>query len=255
MEDKLHIMAIGAHAGDVEISMGSAILAHTIRGHHATIVHLTLGAKGHLTLSEKEYSLQKQSESAVAAKKLGADLRVLPYLDGELQPSEEAKLQVADLIREVKPTHILTHWQGSIHKDHIATYQIVKDAIFYAALPSILRSYPAHEVNGPYLAENWEDSIGYVPQIYLDVSDVFDAWLNAVRSYELFSGKVSAFDYLGYYSALAIQRGTVAGFAKAVTFSSDLPLSLHLSGFDQPLKLYITRSPIFHPTWKQNTVG
>jgi LmbE family N-acetylglucosaminyl deacetylase len=249
-------MAIGAHAGDVEISMGAAILAHTRRGAAATVVHMTLGAKGHLSLSEKEYSQQKRAEAEAAARKMGADVRSLDYLDGELVANDEAKLRLADLIREVKPTHILTHWKNSIHKDHAATYQIVKDAIFYAALPSIPRKDPAHEVIGPYLAENWEDAIGYTPQIYLNVSDVFDDWLAMVRCYELFAGKVSDFDYIGYYSALATQRGAAAGYARAVTFSTDLPINVYLSaGFDDQLKLYTSTSPIFRPGDKQNSVG
>jgi LmbE family N-acetylglucosaminyl deacetylase len=248
-------MAIGAHAGDVEISMGAAILAHTSKGHKATIVHLTLGAKGHLTLSEEEYSIQKRAEAATAAQKLNADLRILPFLDGDLAADSNSIFQVVDLIREIKPTHILTHWPGSIHKDHHAAYQIVKDAIFYAALPSIHRTNPCHEVVGPILSENWEDSLGYSPQIYLDVTDVYDAWLESVHSYELFSGAVSDFDYIGYYSALASLRGTAAGYEKAVTFSSDLPLVAYLSDFEHPLKLFVSRSPIFRPTHKQNTIG
>jgi LmbE family N-acetylglucosaminyl deacetylase len=255
MENKMHIMAIGAHAGDVEIAMGAGILAHTTQGHKATIVHLTLGAKGHRTLSEAEYTIQKKAEAVKAAQKLGASLRILDYADGELQATEEAKYQIADLIREIRPTHILTHWPGSIHKDHTAAYQIVKDAIFYAALPSIVRAHPSHEVIGPILSENWEDHLGYSPQIFLDVTNVFDLWLDAIRSYELFSGSISSFDYVGHYTALASMRGTVAGYKKAITFSTDLPLTAHLTSFDQSLKLYITRSPLFSPVMKQNTVG
>jgi LmbE family N-acetylglucosaminyl deacetylase len=255
MNETIHIMAIGAHAGDVEISMGAAILAHTSKSHKATIVHLTLGAKGHLLLSEEEYSIQKKAEATLAALKLKADLRILPFLDGELVADSDSVFQVVDLIRDIKPTHILTHWPGSIHKDHHAAYQIVKDAIFYAALPSIQRANPSHEVIGPILSENWEDSLGYVPQIYLDITDVYDAWLDSVRSYELFSGTISKFDYIGYYSALASLRGTAAGFKKAVTFSSDLPLAAYLTDFEHPLKLFVSRSPIFTPALKQNTVG
>jgi LmbE family N-acetylglucosaminyl deacetylase len=253
---ELHLMAIGAHAGDMEITVGAAILRHTRQGHRATLVHLTLGARGHLTLSDEIYSRQKRQEALAVAERLGADVRFLPYEDGELFPSEEAKWLVADLIRELRPTHVITHWPGSIHKDHTAAYEIVKDAIYYAAVPAFRRQHPAHEILGPYLTENWEDNIGYLPQIYLDVTPVFEEWVKAVRGYELFAGGVSSFDYLGYYRALAALRGTAAGYAQAVTFAADHPLTAYLSaGFGQLLRLFTSTSPIFRPHLKRDTVG
>lgn len=256
MNERLHIMAVGAHAGDMEITAGAAILKHTRQGHAATLVHLTLGAKGHRTLSEEAYGRQKREEACAVARRLGAEVRFLPYGDGELAAIDEAKLAVADLIRSLRPTHVIAHWPGSIHKDHIAAYQIVKDAIYYAAVPAFGRGLLPHEPLGPYLTENWEDDVGYVPQIYLDVTDVFDDWIEAVKGYELFSGGVSSFDYLGYYASLAALRGTAAGYARAVTFSTDHALTAYLSqGFDQSLKLYSSASPMFRPALKQDTVG
>jgi len=256
MTQHLHLMAIGAHAGDVEVTAGAAILRHTRQGHRATLVHLTLGAKGHQTLSDEEYGQQKRSEATEAARRLGAGVYFLPYGDGELAPTDEAKMRVADLIRKLRPTHLITHWPGSIHKDHVAAYAIVKDAIYYAAVPSFRRAHPAHEVIGPYLAENWEDNVGYVPHIYLDVTPVFEEWVEAIRSYELFAGGVSSFNYLNYYCALATLRGTAAGYARAVTFSTDHPLAAYLSdGFDQTVRLFTTASPMFRPELKRDSVG
>jgi LmbE family N-acetylglucosaminyl deacetylase len=256
MQDRLHLMAIGAHAGDVEIAAGAAMLKHTRRGHAATIVHLTLGAKGHPTLSEEVYGRQKLDEARGAALALGADVRILPYLDAELEATRQAKLAVADLIREIRPTHMITHWPGSIHRDHVAAYQIIQEAVFFAPLATIMTEHPAHEVLGPYLTENWEDSSGYTPNIFLDVSDVFDDWIRAVKQYELFAGGVSDFDYLSYYTALATLRGTAAGYDKAVTFSTTSPLTVYLSnGFNERISLYTSSSPVFQPRRKQGTVG
>lgn len=256
MSPRLHLMAIGAHAGDVEIAAGAAIMKHTRAGHAATIVHLTLGAKGHPTLNEADYSRQKMAEATRVAESLGAAVRCMPYLDAELEATKETKLAVADLIREVRPTHVLGHWPGSIHRDHKAASEIVQEALFFAPLPTIHTAHPACDVLGPFLMENWEDPEGYVPRIFLDVSDVFNDWIRAVQGYELFQGGVSDFDYVGYYSALATLRGTAAGCAKAVTFSTPAPLAAVLSrGFDQAMTLYTTTSPIFRPYRRQGTVG
>lgn len=230
MTDRLHIMAIGAHAADMEFTAGAILLLHSQVGHQVTLVHLTLGGRGHPTLVEQAYTEQKRAEAELAARRLGAELEILPYVDGDLPVSDEAKLRVADLIRARRPTHIITHWQNSIHKDHRAAFNIVREAMFYASLRSIAHENPAWDAAGPYLTENWEDTPGYAPQIYFDITPVYDCWIEAAKSYELFRGGVSAFDYSRYYEALAALRGTEAGFRCAQTLSLDHPLGVYISG-------------------------
>ena len=46
MKDRLRILALGAHAGDMEVAAGGAIAKHTERGDEVTIIHLTLGERG-----------------------------------------------------------------------------------------------------------------------------------------------------------------------------------------------------------------
>ena len=103
-----------------------------------------------------------------------------------------------------------------MHKDHVATHEIVRDALFYAALPAVERELPAHRVDAVYYAENWEDMEGWRADVYLDVSDVWDAYLEVLRSHEFIRGGVSRFRYLEYYDALGTVRGCLGGFRKAV---------------------------------------
>jgi hypothetical protein len=56
----------------------------------------------------------------------------------------------------------------------------------------------------------------FVPDLYLDVEDVYDRWIEAASQYELFSGSVSGFRYRDYYEALTITRGCLAGYKRAV---------------------------------------
>jgi len=147
---------------------------------------------------------------------MGARAIWLPYADGRLPVDDEVKLQVCDLIRQERPTLILTHWKGSIHKDHVATHEIVRDAIFYAALPAVRRPLPPHRVRGLYYPENWEDMDGWRADIYLDASEVWEGYLEVLRSHELMGGSISSFRYLDYYDALGTTRGCLGGFRKAV---------------------------------------
>lgn len=211
-----HLMVIGAHAGDAENMAAAVVLKHTRAGHRATIVHMTLGEAGHPTLPPEVYAEQRQQEVQAAAALMGAKALWLPYRDGLLPINDEVKFQVCDLIRQEKPTVILTHWRGSMHKDHIATHEIVQEAIFYAALPAIQRAQPAHRIRGLYFSENWEDMDGWRADLYLDVSEVWDDYLNVLRSHALMRGGVSTFRYLDYYDALGTVRGCLGGFPKAV---------------------------------------
>lgn len=217
---KGHIMVVGAHAADAELMAGGVVAHYTKQGYKATMVHMTLGEKGHRTLSPEAYAKQKEDEARRAAKILGADVRFLPYLDAELPVNDEVKYALCDIIREVKPTLIVTHWKGSIHKDHENTSYIVQDAIFYAALPTIKRALPAHGCWRVYYAENWEDPYDFEPDTYVDFTDGYDAWVEAIRQYELVSGNVSSFRYFDYYTALAVTRGCLSNYRYAEAFMS-----------------------------------
>ena len=213
---KHKIMVVGAHAGDAEIMAGALVAKYTQAGHEAVLVHLTPGEKGHRTMSPEEYAEQKIREVHKAAEVLGAKAIFLPYKDAELPVNDEVKYRLADVIRAEKPTIMVTHWKGSIHKDHENTYYIVQDAIFYAALPAIKRELPAHGCYTQFFAENWEDPYEYEVDTYVDITDVYEQWIEAAHQYELFSGSISSFRYMDYYKALAVMRGCLAGCKYAV---------------------------------------
>lgn len=213
---KAKLMIVGAHAGDAEITCGGLIAKYTRDNYEVVIVHMTLGEKGHPRLSPEEYGRQKRKEAERAAKILGAKPIFLHYKDGEIPVNEEVKFQLCDLIREYRPDAIITHWKGSIHKDHRNTYLNVMDAIFYAALPAIKRKREAHAVKAVYFAENWEDPFGYEPHIYVDISDTYDIWKEAASAYAFARGE-TGFPYIEYYTCLFRIRGIESKFHYAQT--------------------------------------
>ena len=137
-------MVIGAHAADAEIMGGASVLKHVDAGWRAVMVHMTPGEKGHPKLSPAEYKAIKDVEAENAAKVLGAESMMMPWPDGELPVNEEVQMAVADVIREHKPTIILTHWNGSFHRDHNNTYTNVLASLFFAGLRTFEREYPPH---------------------------------------------------------------------------------------------------------------
>ena len=205
-------LAIGAHAGDMELTSGQLLLKQSSRGDRVVILHLTLGEGGNANLDSKTYGDQKRREATAVAKSLGAEVIFGPYKDGELPDDEATRRYVAGVIRDVKPTHIITHWKNSMHKDHVAASAVARDAVLLASLSGW------RGVRSVWYAENWEDAEGFQPYVYVNVSDVHAKWREAVRQYEFVGGRISTFAYLDYYTALATVRGAEARKGQAVAF-------------------------------------
>ncbi|GIP38511.1 hypothetical protein J31TS4_17910 [Paenibacillus sp. J31TS4] len=217
--DKKHILAIGAHAGDQELTAGATIAKYTMEGHKATLLHLTPGEKGHPRLTPDEYRKQKIEEAYQSAEILGADVRFLDYKDAELPVTEAIKLEVADIIRELKPDILITHWKNSIHKDHANTHLIVQDARFYAGLKTIERPLPHHYAGQLYYSENWEDMDDFVPEVFIDIpEDAYETWVKSLSVYAFARGETYGFPYIDYYKALTVVRGAPVYFKRAQGF-------------------------------------
>ena len=212
-----HLMVVGAHISDAENMAGAVMLKHKQAGWDVTIVHVTAGDKGHPTLPPEEYFKMRTADAEASAAFIGAKMELLPYKDGELEISDEAVWRMADLIRQHRPTALITHWRGSFHADHNNTHQIVHKALFKAGLPAFQREYPAHRPRTVLYSENWEDMDGYRDDIYLDVTDVFDQYLELLKTHALMREDYADFRYYDYYEALGTTRGALGKFDKAVT--------------------------------------
>jgi N-acetylglucosamine malate deacetylase 1 len=213
------IMAIAAHPGDAFFAMGAPVALQAHRGGRGVFLSLSLGEKGSATIPAPRYGEMQREASERAAAALGAQSVLLEYRDGEIPVNDEVKFRVCDLIREHRPGVIVTHWRGSWHKDHQACYAIVSDAVFYAGLPAIARQEPAHTVRRVFYADNWEDASDFAPDTYLDVSEVFDRWIEACAIFPMWRGE-NGFRYNDYYSSLAIGRGCLSGCQRAVALMS-----------------------------------
>lgn len=212
------ILAIGGHVGDMELTCGGLMAECVVNGGSIATLALTGGEKGNPAhMSVGEYRKQKESEAEAFATALGGKAYVLPYADGELPNNEEVRFAVCDIIRKEKPDMIITHYQGSMHKDHEACSKIVQDAWFYAAIPGFERDLPRH-FGQLYFAENWEDNRGFKPYIYYGISEeAFKLWEKAVQTHWFVTGSTS-FPYFEYYSHLKRLRGIEARSPYAESF-------------------------------------
>ncbi|WP_221568408.1 PIG-L deacetylase family protein [Alkalihalobacillus sp. TS-13] len=205
----MHLVALGAHCGDVEFQAGAIAHKYAKAGHEVMFVHMTAGEKGNPPgISVEAYREQKILESEKAAAILGVKTMTLEYKDAELTFDDEIVTRVAILMRHLKPDVVITHWENSIHPDHALCPKIVQAAQLKAALPGFELDGSDAQFYRIFHSENWEDMEGYVPDIFVDVSEEFDAYLEALSQYWFIMNSTS-FRYYDYYKALGTMRGCV----------------------------------------------
>jgi N-acetylglucosamine malate deacetylase 1 len=208
VSNKIHLMVVGAHCGDAEIQAGAIAHKYAKAGHEVTFLHLTAGEKGTPAgLTVEAYRDQKVREAEKAAAVLGAKSITLDYKDAELTNDDATISHIACLFRKLKPNVVITHWENSMHPDHALCPKIVQAAWLKAALPGFdLEGLPPHSLTRMFHSENWEDMEGYLPDIFVDVTDEFDTYLEALSQYWFIMNSTS-FRYYDYYKALGTMRG------------------------------------------------
>ena len=221
---RLCVVAFGAHAGDMEITAGGTIAKYAERGDRVVIVH-ALKPSGMWArppgLTAEEYSEKRTGQALEVGKALGVEKVIfLGYKEGIPVDHEEMRLKVCDLVRELRPDLVLTHWKGSYHSDHIMTHLNVTEGLVYAQSDSVKRRDNSHKVRAVFYPENWEDPEGFTPEVYVDISNAFRRYVDAISIYDFTNGKYSGFNYIEYYSSLCRVRGIEAGFERAEAFMS-----------------------------------
>lgn len=218
MMDRKRVLAVGAHAGDMEISCGAVLIKEIRAGNEVHLLHLSRGGRGHFQKSQQEYEQQKEAEARECARRMGAHVHFLEYMDAEVPDSREARLAVTQVIRDVQPNVVIAHWRASLHPDHAVAHLLTDSAVLWAALDGIGEGPVWRGVRRLIFTENWEDPEGFYPYLYVDATEFREAWKDAAQAYELFRGGVSSFDYISYYDGLGKVRGAQVGAGWAQAF-------------------------------------
>jgi bacillithiol biosynthesis deacetylase BshB1 len=136
------VMCIGAHPDDVEIGMGATVARMVRDGWDVVIVDLTDGEPTPHGSPEI-----RANESAEAAAILGAQRRTLNQPNRHLLDTIEARTQLAECIRDLRPRLLFVPYPVDAHPDHVAAGSIATAARFYAKFTKTSMSgepfYPA----------------------------------------------------------------------------------------------------------------
>jgi bacillithiol biosynthesis deacetylase BshB1 len=172
-------MCIGAHPDDVEIGMGATVAGMVRRGMKVVVVDLTDGEPTPHGSPEI-----RAAESAQAAAVLGAERRTLSGANRYLFDSVDARMELAEVIREFRPRMLFVPFNDDAHPDHIAASAIGVAARFYAKFTKTEMSgepfFPERIYR--YMAVHMRAIVE--PSFIVDVSADLDTKMRALEAYK-----------------------------------------------------------------------
>jgi bacillithiol biosynthesis deacetylase BshB1 len=182
MNEKIDILAFGAHPDDVELSASGTLLKHISQGKKVVIVDLTQGELGSRGTIETRYD-----EANAAAKILGLENRVnLKMADGFFTHSEENLMKIVEQIRRFKPEIVLANAIEDRHPDHAKGSKLVSDACFLAGLVKVKTKFNGleQEAYRPRFVYHYIQDRYLKPDFAVDVSDFIDKKFESIKAYK-----------------------------------------------------------------------
>jgi len=178
---KLDVLAIGAHPDDVELSCAGVLLVEKKNGKKIGVADLTQGELGTRGTAET-----RRMEAAKAATILGLDVRINVGLrDGFFQNSEADQLEVIKIIRRYQPEIVLCNAPEDRHPDHGKAARLIRDACFLAGLRKVATQIDGKDQQAwrPKYVFNYIQDRFLQPDFVVDISDVMDTKLEAIKAY------------------------------------------------------------------------
>lgn len=182
---KKHILCIGAHPDDNEISVGGTAALFRARGDEVRFVSLTNGDKGHYVEEYKanpaRLAARRLVEAQESAAVIGASYETLGVHDGEVYvdlPTTEAMVRCIRSFGEPGqgPDLVLLNRPVDYHRDHRYTAQLVLDATYMLTVPMMCPD-TRHLDRMPVFAywyDDFRDLIPFRPDIATVIDSVMD---------------------------------------------------------------------------------
>jgi LmbE family N-acetylglucosaminyl deacetylase len=165
------VLAVVAHPDNAELLCAGTLARAKADGAAVGICVLCQGDKGQPTPAVDDLGEVRRTEMQDAAALLGAEVLFGGFRDGELFDGAAERRKVIGLMRNFRPTLLLSHAPENCHPDYRAASALVEAASWYAASGGYHTEAPAITMP-PALW--WIDSFNqadFVPGFFVDVSD------------------------------------------------------------------------------------
>lgn len=215
-KNKQTILVVAAHSDDEVLGCGGTLLRHVAQGDEVHVMFLTngVGARGSDDGANERSNACKNvmNEAGVIS------FRQLDYPDNQLDTIAllEIVRVVENVISEINPTIIYTHFEGDLNVDH----RICSAAVSTACRPlpnTVHTQIFAFEVPS---STEWSSNNNFKPTHFVNIEGFLDGKFNLMS---LYKDEIRSFPHprsLKAIDALAKWRGSTSGFRAAEAFVS-----------------------------------
>jgi LmbE family N-acetylglucosaminyl deacetylase len=223
-DDVRRVLAIMAHPDDVDFSAAGTVATWTDKGIEVAYLIVTDGDAGGFdpAVPREDIAGIRRAEQTAAAKCVGVgDVRFLGYPDGRVEATLDLRRDIARVIRQVRPDRVVVpnpernyeRIYGS-HPDHRAVGSAGLDAVY----PDARNPFTFTELARDEGLEAWSArevwiSGGATPNHYVDVTDVFDRKVAALKAHVSQTGHMDGLEDMlrGWMSGTAQAAGLPEG--------------------------------------------
>ncbi len=195
------ILAVVSHPDDETFGCGGTLALHA---EESRVLCLTCNPR------------DRRGEIERACEALGLAEPIV-FIEDSVDSSRELVKRIADVIVEERPRIVVTHLPFDYHADHRATYEVVKEAIEWAAHTTTYKE--SCLVERLLLMEI--NTLIPSPHVLVDVSDTMEKKRDAVKAYD---SQLAKFPW-GYYQRFSDKktelRGAQANCAYAEAFDEE----------------------------------
>lgn len=186
-QDKIiNVVVIGAHPDDADGIAGGTAIKYAKLGHNVLFVSLTNGDAGHQSMGGGDLAKRRRKEAEEAGKRFGVTYKILENHDGELLATFEVRRDIIRVIRKWKADVVIGHRPYDYHPDHRNAAILIQDAAYLVIVPNVVSDTPPLKKNPVFLyaQDNFQRPYHFVPDIAIDISDVFDQKVHAMSAHE-----------------------------------------------------------------------
>jgi 4-oxalomesaconate hydratase len=215
MSEPKRILAVSAHPADFCSRAGGTLLKHVQAGDCVKVIWLTCGEtdESHYLLEQRpgisvdEVRRIREAEAFACAEVIGAEGKMMGYSDNPLRLTRKRIKALAKEMEEFQPDLLLTHWKDELT---YPTHLLAAQATLQAALRvKCVRDIRFFEPNIGTAAR-----VGFVPDHYIDISDVFELKIEALKTLKAQPILVERYTTCNRWRGIEVRRPYAEGFVR-----------------------------------------
>lgn len=218
-------IAIGAHPDDIEFMMSGTLMMLKEAGYDIYYMNIANGNCGSVEYDAEETARVRKQEAQKAARLLGAQFYESLCNDLEILYTTGLLRKLTAVIREVKPTVVLTHPPQDYMEDHMNACRLAVTAAFSRGVPNFETIPPVPALNKDVtvyhaLPYGLCDAMGkpVIPGAFVNTSTVFERKLEALACHKSQQNWLDVSQGLNSYLAtmeeMSLKVGTMSGSYK-----------------------------------------